>query len=515
MARIDINGAGVGNALQDLLMADDLEAGDPVSYQLCKTIYSFHPLGRKMVEAPVAMAQSQEREITVPAGPDDVRDAFKREWKELGADKLIAQTRVVSRIYGIASIAMLVDGQEPTKPVNFKTLFNSSIAFNVLDPLNTAGSLVLNQNPNAMDFMKFSSITIAGAPYHRSRTCTIMNEEPLFIEYTNSAFGFVGRSVYQRALYPLKSFINTMITDDMIARKAGVLIAKIKQPGSVIDNMMATIAGFKRAILQEAETNNVISISSQDNEEIESLNLQNLDGAAGMARTNILKNIATAADMPAVMLENETLTEGFGEGTEDAKTIARYIDRERVLMNPLYGFFDKLCKYRAWNPEFFKIMQTKYPETYGSMEYNQAFYEWENSFAALWPNLLEEPDSEKIKTQDVVFKAAIAAVEVMLPAVDPENRVILLEFLADTLNANKMLFPEPLELDYDALAKYDPQEAMQNMQQGGEGEEPGPGSKTFEKADSFARIESRPGMRRYDEAVNRILRLPLKKAANE
>ena len=34
--------------------------------------------------------------------------------------------------------------------------------------------------------------------------------------------------------------------------------------------------------------------------------MQNIDGAYGMARQNILENIATSADMPAILLKQET-----------------------------------------------------------------------------------------------------------------------------------------------------------------------------------------------------------------
>ena len=33
-----------------------------------------------------------------------------------------------------------------------------------------------------------------------------MNQSPIYIEFTNSAFGFVGRSVYQRRLVPDENF---------------------------------------------------------------------------------------------------------------------------------------------------------------------------------------------------------------------------------------------------------------------------------------------------------------------
>jgi hypothetical protein len=219
------------------------------------------------------------------------------------------------------------------------------------------------------------------------------------------------------------------------------------------------MAGVKRQLLKEAQTNNVISISIE--EEIDTLNMQNIDGAFGQARRNILENISTAADMPAQLLTQDSLSAEFHEGTEDAKRIASYIDGIRVSMRPLYSFFDRIVQYRAWNPEFYKTVQAKYPDEYGHKGYTQAFYEWTNSFKAEWSSLLTEPDSEKIKVEKEKFESMIKACQIMLPEMDPENRATVLMWLADNFNENKMLFSNPLVLDWDLLKSYVPPQPLE------------------------------------------------------
>lgn len=455
MSTVTVNGSNLGNSLQALLMCDEIVPGSAPSYQTCKVIYELHPHGAKMAEAPITLAQSVSRKIILKAGPaEDLRRAFNTEWEEIGADKHIFNTKKLSRIYGIASVGILEKGGSTASPLNFAKLAGKSIAINVWDPLNTAGSLVLNQDPNALDFQKYTDISVAGQLYHRSRTCTVLNGEPIYIGYTSSAFGFVGRSVYQRALFPMKSFIQTLRTDDMVVRKAGLLVAMMKGAGSIIDNIMAAVAGIKRSLLKEGETDNVISID--EDEKIETLNMQNLEKPYELARKNILKNEATAADMPAVILENETLTEGFGEGTEDAKTIATYAKGFQKELKPLYDYFDKLVQFRAWNVEFFLMMQEKYPEL-RDRDYESCFYEWTNNFSTEWPSLLIEPESEQIKVEETKYKAVAAMLELLLPQVDPKiNRPTLIQWACDILNENKKLFPTPLLLDLDALAAYTP-----------------------------------------------------------
>lgn len=469
----------LGENLMQILMAPDIQPGTDPSYQLVRAIYLYHPLGAKMTEAPVSMAQSQEREITIEGAPDRVVEAFKEEAKKIndtGLDKIARNAMNISRAYGISTMALLVEGQNPKSPVDLWKLGDRQrgISLNVFDPLNTSGSLVLNQQPNSMDFMKpRGTVVVAGQPYHRTRCRVMMHESPIYISYTTAAFGFVGRSVYQRALYPLKSFIYSMITDEMVLRKAGLLIAKMKQPGPVVNQLMQNQMGLKREALKEGHTNNVLGIGIE--EEIETLNMQNLDGAAGFARTNVLKNIATAADMPAFFLENETLVSGFGEGEEDARNIARYVDGVREEMCPLYDFVDEICMYRAWNPDFYKTIQKQHPQQYGSKDYQTAFLEWHDGFNASWPSLLIEPDSERVKTDDVKLKAAIAMAQVLLPILDPENKIEVLRFLQDTINESKMLFPNGMNLDFEAMMEFQEeqqaqQEQMQNQAAMGGGE---------------------------------------------
>jgi hypothetical protein len=459
MGEIVVNGSTLGNALEELLNAPEIVPGDAPSYELCKTIWIYHPLGNKMVQSPIEMAQSQEREVSVP-GPAEERVAakFAEQWKADNADEIILNLYATARAYGIASLALMIDGLKPSEPVDFKKLADASISFSIFDPLNTAGSLVLNQDPLAIDFMKVTTIAVSGQPFHRSRTVTAMNERPIYIAYTTSAFGFVGRSVFQRALFPLKSFIQSMVTDDLITKKAGVFIAMLKTAGAIIDAIMQASAFMKRLFVKQATNGNVISIGVD--EKIETLNMQNIDGAYGMARKNILENIAVAADMPAKLLNSETFAEGFGEGTEDAKHVARYIDRVRRQMDPAYRFMDRVVQHRAWTPEFFETMKREFPAEYGGMRFEDALYKWQNNFTAVWPSLLTEPDSEKVKTDDVKLKAIIATVEVFGPIMDPENKATLMGWAQDNMNENKMMFQTPLQLDLQALAEYEPPQPM-------------------------------------------------------
>ena len=447
-------GATLGNPLYQFLASEAIVPGASTSYELCKTIYAYHPLGAKIAEEPIKRALSKSRIIKVGIAPDKVKEAFQNKWQQLGCNMLIRNTHTLSRVYGIASLAVLAEGTEPSDPLPFDRLHELNLSFNVLDPLNTAGSLVMNQDPNSPKFLKPSGVAVSGRAYHSSRTVVLMNEQPVYIEWSNSAFGFVGRSAYQRALYPLKTYVQTMITDQAVTEKAAVLVMKLKSSGAIIDKVTRAFYAIKRSLTKGARTGNVISIGTD--EDIASINYTNLKDAAEFARTNCIKNIATGVPMPATMISQETLQEGFGEGTEDAEKEKIYIEGIREEVQPLFGFLDPIVMAQAWTPEWYEGIQREFPKEYGDMPYETAFTQWKNDFKAEWPNVREESDAEKAKTDDVVTKAAIALFEVLSPRLDPINLAKLAMWVADVFNGRATFASIPLELDEDLIAEYEP-----------------------------------------------------------
>ena len=117
---------------------------------------------------------------------------------------------------------------------------------------------------------------------------------------------------------------------------------------------MQQAAGIKRTYLKEGASGNVLSIDID--ESIEAIDLTNTNTAMSASRDNIIANIATASDVQAMLLKDEALTNGFGEGTEDSKAIMQYIDGVREDMRSLFDFFDKIVMHRAWNKDLFEAI---------------------------------------------------------------------------------------------------------------------------------------------------------------
>jgi hypothetical protein len=458
MSEINVNTTALGNKLMSLLNSDNIQPGDQAGYELCKIIWEYHPLGGKLVEKPVRLALSKARILTIDSQPKEMLiEAFEKEWEKLGATNHIRDVMFINRTYGAGGIVIGAEEIATTEPIDPWLLPELNIYFNQLDPLNMAGSIVTNQNPNAPDFQKpLAYTTAAGQPYHPSRSVVVFNGTPIYLSYQSSAFGYTGRSVFQRALYPLKSFIQSMVTDDLVTFKSGLLIAKQKPAGSIVNRLMQQAAGIKRAYLQEGATGNVLSIDID--EEIMAIDMNNTATAMTTARDNIIANIAAASDVPALLLKDEAFTNGFGEGTEDSKAIVQYIEGIRNDMASLFAFFDKITMHRAWNKEFFAAIQNKYPDIYGSMTYEQAFYQWQNSFKVDWETLMEEPESEKVKVEEIKMKGITEILRTVLPIIDPANRARAVQWAQDNLNEMPDLFASNLQLDIEDIANYEPPE---------------------------------------------------------
>ena len=448
-------GSSVPTALMELLQADQIVPGSPASYQLCKNLWAYHVLAGKIVEKPIALALGQKRKINVPCAVEErLVVAFEREWKALKATRYIRDLAHISRVYGVGALVYGSPNVATTDPIEGKDLYKlPDLYFNILDPLNTSGSMVTNQNPNAPDFQKqWMEITAAGQPYHKSRSITLFNGTPIYLDYQGSSFSFSGRSVFLRALYPLKSFIQSMIVDDMVSTKAGLLIAKLKQGGAVINRLMQKAAAWKRNILNEGKANQTLTIDTD--ESIESIDLTNTSQAMTTARDNIISNVAAATDTPAILLKDESFAKGLASGDQDMLAVVQHIDGIREDLEPAHEFFDRIVMHRAWNPEFYAALQKDIPAL--TKTYDEWFFEVRDLFTAEWPSLIQEPKSETVKRNADKLKAMTTVLTSLLEQLDPANKARLVDWFVQACNDMPEFFTNTMEFDPDQLASYTP-----------------------------------------------------------
>ncbi|EGT3137583.1 DUF1073 domain-containing protein [Salmonella enterica subsp. enterica serovar Uganda] len=454
MAEIQIN-TNLSSELMQILDSDAIKPGTDVGYNTCKLLWQFHPLGGKLVEKPINMAMCKPRSYNVETDPDErVVRQFREVWERMCLNEKIKNLFYVSRCYGAAAIGVGTDGVTCKDPLPTFGLREDDVYINVWDPLNAAGSMVTDQNPNSRFFQQANAtLKIASKSWHPSRTLKIFNGTPIYLEYQNSTFGFTGRSVFQRVLYPMKSYIGTMVANNLVAKKAGVLVAKTEQNGSVASGIMAAATGKKRENVKISENEGVLSIGTKD--DIESLNLQNIDKALSTARDNIISDISAGSDVPAILIKEEAFSNGFGEGKEDSKAISQYVDGVRQVIEPVMDYFERLVRYIAWNEDFYTSLKNDYPDII-TEDYQTTFRMWEREFDAGWQELVEESPDKRRESDSKVVQQAGALFSIMAQQLDPENRAMAAEWLASVTNATETYGDSPMIIDKEALSKYQP-----------------------------------------------------------
>ena len=270
----------------------------------------------------------------------------------------------------------------------------------------------------------------------------------------------------------MKSYIGTMTANDMVSQKAGVLVAKTAQNGSVLSGIMAAATKVKREIIKIARNGGVISIGDKD--EVESLNLQNIDGALNASRDNIISDIASGSDVPSILIKEEAFSKGWGEGSEDSKAVSQYIDGVRQQIEPVMDYFEKLVQYIAWSEDFFNSLKNDFPDIITD-DYQKTFFMWRREFTAKWQELVEESPDKRRESDSKVIQQATALYTALSQNLDPENRATAADWLTSIVNATQTYGDVPLIIDKEALANYIPPPPQElpngNNQPGGEEEE--------------------------------------------
>lgn len=472
MAEIQFNN-NLSSELAKILDSEDIQPGTDVGYELCKLLWQYHPLGGKLVEKPIEMAMCKPRQYNVDTDPDErVISQFRDTWERMGINDKVKNFFFVSRCYGAAAIGVGTLGSSCSSPLPSFGMQEDEIYINVWDPLNAAGSMVTDQNPNSPFFQEpKKTLKINNKDWHASRTLKMFNGTPIYLEFQNSTFGFTGRSVFQRILFPMKSYIGTMEANDLVSQKAGVLVAKVSQNGSIANGIKAAASMFKREVIKLARNKGVISIGPQD--EVESLNLQNIDKALNAARDNIISDIASGSDVPAILIKEEAFSKGWGEGSEDSKAISQYIDGVRQKIEPVMDFFEELVMYVAWTEDFFNALKNDFPDIITG-NYQQTFHLWKREFTAKWQELVEESPDKRREADSKVIQQAKDLYVAMAPTLDPENRATLADWVSGIVNGTQTYGDFPLIIDMEALANYippPPEPNDGNNQPGGEKKE--------------------------------------------
>ncbi len=433
---------------------------DYLDYRLCKAIYIYHPLGKRIIDLPIDLSMGQERIISVKheTKSDELTEQFIKVWNSFNLKNIIRRLATMSRLCGIAALFLKVEGYSDYEPLPLDIDWSElKITALVYDAMNIAGSASNNQDVMSEDFLKIKDVLRNGQALAKDRSYILTNGDPLYNEFSTSGFGFTGRSVYQNCIHLLRTWLDIDLADSMVARKCGLIIAKENNIGSATEIREKSL-NLKRTLLKYGKTNDVLSVGGSTT--IESLNLQNIDGSLDMVRNHVLENIANASDIPTIILGQQKFTQGFGEGGEDTKNVGRFIESIREWERGVYQFIDNFVMRIAWNFNFLKSLNKDNGDIFSTKDeakitidrYLQVFYALKQSFNYTFPSFLTETESQ-IADGDAKKLSMITEVyDRLFSNVDADLKPKLANWLIDSVNNLRSTNKIRLDIDESELS---------------------------------------------------------------
>lgn len=338
----------------------------PLTYQECIEIYQNWALGKRVASALPNVALSVDRNVTFKDLPKECEEHYKKVLINNNINQIMKDFLINVRVFGMCTLFINIDGVEPDEAFSQK-LINSknNWRFSILDPLVTSGSNI-EMDPLKINYMEFNEFYIAGKVTHLSRVYTAFNDMQFYLKWIDSNFAFGSPSVYQNLASLIPQWQRCVIALERAATKAGSIIYKSREAGSILTATSAQALRKNLDIIRNMQNDGIASI-----EKDASIELFNLTGISEIdAIINQLNTILLMAlsDTPANILLNDKLSQGFGEGSEDMKANVMLIESYREkFVKPLYDFIDKVLLHVAFTDEFIKDLINEYEIDFKNM----------------------------------------------------------------------------------------------------------------------------------------------------
>ena len=374
-------------------------------YKECKELYANWALGKRFVESIVDFSLSQKRVTSIPNAPQEVKDRFDLVCKKNKIDKVVKETAVLNRVYGIVGLFVATNLKEDKlKNLTIKGKQSLGLVFNILDPLNF--KTIISQDPKSPYFQKPTNISVGGTDAGSERVYVGFNGSPLFVKWTKSALNFAGRSVFANMRRLIIAWTNLFEALERISLKASSIL--VTNNASVIkDPTGIKLAERSATLLKHMKQGQVAMLNKGETAEF-----FNLNGASEIgAMIAEVKEALTMAlnDTPIQILLDKDLSNGLSNGSEDMRSIIIKVNsfREEYL-NPIYDFLDKYMFYKAWNDDFINTIKNKYPQ-YAVLGNEQIRQMWINDFEYKWKSIYPKTPDEETKEKDGVLDRALKA----------------------------------------------------------------------------------------------------------
>ena len=421
-------GAGDSIYTQDELLG----AYKDLSYEECRDIYRFWPLGKRVASALPNFAMSAGRKFIIKDAPPEVIDKLEKTAQDMGIEQIVNNTCIYARIYGLAFI-YLANKNTPDKPFLYKDILEPH-NFNILDPLAMGGSVRIDIDPTSPNFNKPVDYRIKGNLVHSKRIFYCTNDIPLYYKWNPSSYSWSGPSIYQNMTLLIRSWNRSIIAIQRMATKAASIIVKRKDI-SYDSGISLKALKYNLEMIRNMENDGIAGI--RVGEEIEFFQL------TGIAEIDVIINKLHSAlmmalnDTPSGILLDKNLAQSMSDGDNDMKAIIIAVDKFRKdTLTPIYNFLDKFMLYKAFDSGFIKNIIKQYPDLYEGMGVNMIRETWMGNYSFEYNNIYPLSDNEMADTQskhlDNMTKIKdlggdLASIEEFINNIYPEGDFILSE----------------------------------------------------------------------------------------
>lgn len=370
----------------------------------CVNIYSYWPLGKRVVMALPRFAYSTPREITIPDAPPAALEEFKKVSKRMRQDLLCRRTTEFMRLFGMSGIAYVSDNFPLEDNVKMVDVAGDDGVFIAYDPLVLAGTTVC-QDTRSTRFLRPDRIMVSGKLAGSRRATTLQNGGLQYLKFNESTFTFGGPSVYQNMIPLIKGWTWGIVSLRRMAVKGSSVVFKGKEGGRV-NGITMTAAEYALAQIRDMGATGGCAIDK--NSDVSFFNMTGVQEVDAILKAMEQEIMLALDDTPAAILLGKDLSNGLSEGSEDMKAVIMAVDNFREqYMAPLYDFTDPYVMARAWPDEF--VRRVSQGTEYAGEPPATIRARWEAGFSYEFGNLYPESEgAEASKNKTILESLQIA-----------------------------------------------------------------------------------------------------------
>lgn len=367
-----------------------------LSYEECRQIYRFWPLGKRVAAALPNFAMSAGRNFLIKNAPPEIAEEIKKTAEQIDLEGTVNKASIYARIYGLSFIFVSTQDNNPDKPLTYKDI-QQGFNFNVLDPLAMGGNISIDINPLSYNFNKPLGFTIKGHKVNSKRVLACYNDIPLYYQWNKSSFSWSGPSIYQNMTLLIRSWNRAIIAIQRMSTKAASIIVKSKDIAYQTGVNLQAI-NKNLSLIRDMENDGITDIKV--GEEVEFFNLtgiSEIDTIIDKIHSGLMMALN---DTPSSILLDRHLAQSMSDGDNDMKAIIIAVDKFRKgILTPIYEFVDKFLLYKTFSPALIKQMKNKYPDLYANMGENEILAHWMENYTFEYNNIYPLSKNEEADTQ--------------------------------------------------------------------------------------------------------------------